>query len=55
MEFTTEDLVAFEREVGKIESDLRLRIIIAARRIREFEAALAVAKASTEDVPPVDK
>ena len=54
MEFTTEDLIAFEREVGQIESDLRLRIIIDTRRIRELEAALAVANADAEDEPPAE-
>ena len=44
MEFTTEDLVAFERDTGQIENDLRLRIIISARQIRELEAEVAAIK-----------
>ena len=60
MELKTEDLFAFEREAGQIENDLRLRAIIAERRIRELEAELAVfldikkAKDSAEAEPSVE-
>jgi hypothetical protein len=60
MEITTADIVALQREAGEIENDLRLRAIIAERRIRELEAKLAVfldikkAKDSAEAEPSVE-
>ena len=49
MEITTADIVALQREAGQIENDLRIRAIIAERRIRELEAELAVFKDSAKE------
>ena len=60
MEITNADIGARQREAGQIENDLRLRAIIAERRIRELEAELAVfldikkAKDSAEAEPSVE-
>jgi len=46
MEITTADIVALQREAGEMENDLRLRAILAERRVRELESQLAASDRS---------
>jgi hypothetical protein len=56
MNLEIQDIVQFQTEVGKVESELRLRAIMAERRVMELEAQLAEAyvKNSQSDVTSSD-
>lgn len=48
MDITIQDIQQLQQEMGRESADLRLRAIVAERRVRELEARLAVVDHSHE-------